>query len=150
GARLRPAPGSWGAGCKGLLDQRRHAALDRCHDRIGVEMLVGGDDGAGDLRALEQLAMILGDEVRADLLGDMQAAVIVLLGDADPLHGRMARCDLAAKQPDPAGADDGEPDAFCFPSHPLPPTISATAAGGAFDSGRSTGSLRSAERSAAV
>src|SRR5262249_11951106 len=94
--------------------------------------------------------MVLGDEVRADLLGDMQAAVMVLLGDADPLHRRMARCDLAAKQSDPAGADDGEPDAFCLPPHRLPPTISATAESAAFDSGSSTGSLRSAGRSAAV
>src|SRR5215475_11352821 len=127
-----------------------HAALDRGHDRIDVEMLVGGDDGAGALRALEQLAKILGDEVGADLFRDMQAAVMVLLGDADPLHGRMARCDFAAKQSDPAGADDGEPDAFWLSSHRLPPTISATAESAAFDSGRSIGSLRSAERSAAV
>ena len=115
-----------------------------------MEMLIGGDDGAGDLRALEQLAKILGDEVGADLFSDMQAAVMVLLGDADPLHGWMARCDFAAKQSDPAGADDGEPDAFRLSPHRLPPTISATAESAAFDSGRSTGSLRSAERSAAV
>src|SRR5262249_57413462 len=119
------------------------------HDRIDVEMLVGCDDGAGDLRALEQFAMILGDEVGADLLGDMQAAVMVLLGDADPLHGRMACRDLAAKQSHPAGADDGEPDAFYLPSHRLPPTISATAESAAFDSGRPTGSFRSPAGSAA-
>jgi len=150
GDRLEHARGFAEIGRKRLLDQHRHAALDRGHDRIDVEMLVGGDDGAGDLRALEQLAQILGDEVGADLFRDMQAAVMVLLGDADPLHGRMARCDFAAKQSDPAGADDGEPDAFWLSSHRLPPTISATAESAAFDSGRSTGSLRSAERSAAV
>src|SRR5262245_65448089 len=113
-------------------------------------MLVGGDDGASRLRTLEQLAVILGDEVGADLLRDVQAAVMVLLGDADPLHSRMARRDLAAKESDPAGADDGETDAFRLSSHRLPPTISATAESAAFDSGSSTGSLRSAERSAAV
>src|SRR5262249_16606681 len=112
--------------------------------------LVGGDNGAGDLRALEQLAQILGDEVGADLFRDMQAAVMVLLGNADPLHGRMARCDFAAKQSDPAAPHDAQPDALP-PSPPrLPPTISATGEGAAFDSGRSIGSLRSAERSAAV
>src|SRR5262249_8111557 len=115
-----------------------------------MEMLVGGDDGAGDLRALEQLAKILGDEVGADRFRHVQAAVMVLLGDADPLHGRMARCDFAAKQSDPAGADDGEPDASWLSPHRLPPAISASAESAAFDSGRSTGSLRSAERSAAV
>src|ERR1700757_643687 len=150
GDRFEHARGLSEIGRERLLDQHRHAAFDRGHERIDVEMFVGGDDGAGDFRALEQLAMILSDEVGADLLGDVQAAVMVLFGDADPLHGWMARCDLAAKQPDPAGADDGESDAFCLPSHRLPPTISATAESAAFDSGKSTGSLRSAERSAAV
>src|SRR5262249_56013840 len=120
-------------------------ALDRGHDRIDVEMLVGGDDGAGDLRALEQLAKILGDEVGADLFRDMQAAVMVLLSDADPLHGRMARCDFAARQSDPAAAADGDPDAFWLSSHRLPPTISATAESAAFDSGRAARPLRAAE-----
>src|SRR5207248_5902386 len=133
-----------------LLDQHRHAALARRQDRLDVEMLVGGDDGAGDLGPLKELAVILGDEVGADLLRDVEAAVVVLLGDADPLHRGVARRDLAAEQADPSGADDGEPDAFGLPSHRLPPAISATAESAAFDSGRSTGSLRSAERSAAV
>src|SRR5262245_10787392 len=106
--------------------------------------------GAGHLRPLEELAMVVGDEIGADLLGNVEPAVVVLLGDADPLHRRVPRRHLAAEQPDAAGADDGEPDAFRLPSHRLPPAISATADSAAFDSGRSTGSLRSAERSAAV
>ena len=49
------------------------------------------------------------------------------------------------------GADDGEPDALGLASaHRRAPAISATADSVAFDSGRSIGSLRSAERSAAV
>src|SRR4029450_3599561 len=91
--------------------------------------------------------MVVGDEIGADLLRYVEPAVVVLLGDTDPLHRRMARRHLAAEQPDPAGADDGEPDALCLSSHRLPPAISATAESAAFDSGRSTGSLRSAERS---
>ena len=116
-----------------------------------MQMLVGGDDDAGDLGTFEQLAVVLGDEVGADLFRDIKPAVVVLLGDADPLHRRMARRDLAAEQPDPPGADDGEPDALGLASaHRRAPAISATADSVAFDSGRSIGSLRSAERSAAV
>ena len=151
GDRLEHARGLAEIGGERLLDQHRHAALDAAQDRIDVQVLVGGDDDAGDFRALEQLAIVLGDEVGADLFRNVKAAVVVLLGDADPLHRRMACRDLAAKQPDPAGADDGEPDALGLPpAHRRAPAISATAESVAFDSGRSTGSLRSAERSAAV
>ncbi len=55
--------------------------------------------------------MIGGDEVGADPGGDRLAAVVVALGDADPLDRRMARRHLAAKQPDPARPHDRQPDA---------------------------------------
>ena len=58
GDRLEHARGFAEIGRERLLDQHRHAALDRRHDRIDVQVLVGGDDGAGHLRALEQLAVI--------------------------------------------------------------------------------------------
>ena len=115
-----------------------------------MQVLVGGDDDAGDLRPLEQLAVVLRDEVGADLLRDVEAAIVVLLGDADPFHGGMARRHLAAEQADPAGADDGKPDLLRLKPHRLAPTISATCESDSFDNGRSTGALRSAERSAAV
>jgi hypothetical protein len=115
-----------------------------------MEVLVGGDDGAGDFRTPQQLPMVLRDEIGAYLLRDIKAAIVILLRDADPLYGRMARRDLAAKQPDPAGTYDGKPDAFRLRSHALAPAISATAESDSFDNGRSTGALRSAERSAAV
>ena len=74
-------------------------------------MLVGRDDRAGRLRSRQQLAVIGGDEVGADPGSDRFAAVVVALSDADPLHRWVPRRDLAAKQPDPARPDDGEPDA---------------------------------------
>src|SRR6185437_10309587 len=56
----------------------------------------------------EQLAVIGGDEVGIDLARDQVAAVGVLLRDADPLDRRIPCRDLAAKQADAPGADDGE------------------------------------------
>ena len=65
----------------------------------------------------------------------------------------MARRDLAAKQPDAAAADDRKPDAFglisLMPASGLA-LISATADSAWLVSGRSTGSPRSADRSAAI
>ncbi len=150
GDRLEHARGFAEVGGERLLDQHGNAALDRAHDRIDVEMLVGGDDDAGHLRPLEQLAVVLRHEVGADLLGDIEAAVVVLLRDPDPLHRRMARRDLAAKQADPAGANDGKADVCGLPPHRFAPTISAICDSDWFESGRSTGALISAERSAAV
>ena len=75
-------------------------------------MLVGGDDRAGDFRPLEQFDVALGDEIGADLGRDLAGAVGVLLGEPDPFDRGMAVRDLAAEQPDPAAADDGEPDAL--------------------------------------
>src|SRR5262249_10593030 len=101
----------------------------------------------------------LRDEIGADPGRHLAGAVWVLLGKPDPFHRRMAVGHLAAEQPDPATADDGEPDVLGFRSHVFAATLSplrnlalksATAAMVSLVSGRSTGSLRSADRSAAV
>src|SRR5207244_6348807 len=106
---------------------------------------------AGDFRAAQQFAVIGGDEIGADARGHVAAAVGVELGDADPLDRRMACRHLAAKQPDATGADDCQADAFCrFPHARHLALISATAESAWFDSGRSTGSPRSADKSAAM
>jgi hypothetical protein len=77
-----------------------------------MQMLVGGDDDRGHFRPLEQLAEIAGEEIGADLLRHLLGARGPGLGDADPIDLRVPRGDLAAEQTDPAGADDGKPDAF--------------------------------------
>ena len=82
-----------------------------------MQMLVGGDDGAGHLRPLDQFDMALRDEIGADLRRDVAGAVRVLLGKPDPLHRRMAVRHLAAEQPDPSAADDREPDVGGLGSH---------------------------------
>ena len=76
-----------------------------------MKVLVGANDRAGRLRPRQQLAMIGGDEVGADLRRDRFAAVVVELGDADPLDRRMARRHLATEQADPSRPHDREPDA---------------------------------------
>ena len=107
-----------------LLDQHRQPALDRHHDRIDVQMLVGGDNGAGHFRPLEQFDMALRHEVGADFLPDFAGAIRVLFGEADPFDRRMARRHLAAEQPDASAADDGEADPFCITTaHRPPPTL---------------------------
>ena len=111
-------------------------------------MLVGGDDGAGHFRPLEQFDVALRDEIGADLGRDFAGAVGVLFGKPDPLDRRMARRHLAAEQADAAAADDGEADAFGRFLHcglapdrffslnsAIPEIVSLV-------SGRSTGSLR--------
>src|SRR5258708_729124 len=78
-------------------------------------MLVGRDDDRGDFRPRDERAEIAGDEIGADLLRDLVGARGPGLGEPDPIDLRVPRGDLAAEQADPAGADDGEPDAFrCF------------------------------------
>ena len=156
--RLQHLGGLREVGRERLLDQQRNAALDRGHDRIDVQVLVGRDDRAGDLRPLQQLDVALRDEIGADPRRDFAGAVRVLLGKPDPFHRRMAVRHLAAEQPDPAAADDGEPDFCGLRSHfciaGLSPALyrafrSAIAAIVSLVSGRFTGSPRSAERSAA-
>ena len=103
-----------------LLDQQRNAALGRREDRLDVQMLVGRDDGAGDLGAPQQLDVALRHEIGADLRRDLAGAVRVLLGEPDPLHRRMTVRDLAAEQPDAAAADDRETELFGLRSHGCP------------------------------
>ena len=66
---------------------------------------------------LMQFDVALRDEIGADLGRDLAGAVRVLLGKPDPLHRRMAVRHLAAEQPDPPAADDGEPDVGGLGSH---------------------------------
>ena len=115
-----------------------------------MEMLVGRNDGAGDFRPSEELAVVLRDEIDADLFRDIEPAVVIPLGNPDPLHRRMACSDLAAKQSHATRPDNRKADAFRLSLHALAPIISATAESDSFESGRSTGALRCAERSAAV
>ena len=85
-----------------------------------MEVLVGRDDGAGDLRSAQQFAMIGGGEIGANPGRHLPDAVRVLLRKPDPFDRGMARRDLAAKQADPAAADDREPDALGGLFHRLP------------------------------
>ena len=142
-------------GGEGLLNQHRHATLDRGQDRLDMQMLVGSNDGAGDFRSRQQLAMAGGDEIGADARRDVAAAIVIELGDADPLHRRMARRHLAAEQADAAAADDGKADALGVSFHTFSPArffafSSAMPEIVSLLSGRSIGALRSAERSAAL
>ena len=117
GDRLEHARGLGEVGGERLLDQHRHAALDRGQHRLDMQMLVGGDDGASDFRPRQQLAMAGGDEIGADARTDVAAAIVIKLGDADPFHRGVARRHFAAEQADAAGADNGEAYAFCTFSH---------------------------------
>jgi hypothetical protein len=48
-------------------------------------------------------------------------AIRVLLGEADPVDGQVARRNLAAKKADPPTPDDGKPDTIgCLRAHALP------------------------------
>ena len=105
-----------------LLDQHRNAALDGGHDRIDMKMFVGRDDDGVHFGTPQQFAIIGGDEIGADLVGDQLGACRVLLGDADPVDGRVARRDFAAEQADTAGADDREADALSLLSQVLAST----------------------------
>jgi hypothetical protein len=155
GDRVEHAGGLREIGGERFFDQHRHAALDRGQHRLDVQVLVGGDDRAGDFRPRQQLAVTGGDEIGADAGCDVAAAIVIELGDADPFDRGMARRHFAAEQADAAGADNGKPDAlgaflhtfnparFLALSSAMPEIVSLV-------SGRSTGALRSADRSAAL
>src|SRR5512139_239588 len=99
--------------------------------------------------------MALGNEIGADPRPDFAGTVGVFLSQADPFNSRVARRHFAAEQAHAAAADDREADAFGGFLHWFTPARifclnSAMAEIVSFVSGRSTGSLRSAERSAAL
>ncbi|HSU77323.1 MAG TPA: hypothetical protein VLI89_09635, partial [Burkholderiales bacterium] len=52
------------------------------------------------------------NELGLALGADPLRAIGLQIGHADPVDGRVARGDLAAKEPDAPGADDGEADAL--------------------------------------
>src|SRR5580704_7209001 len=113
-----------------------------------MQVLVGGDDRRGHFRARQQLAMIGGDKIGADARGNIAAAIVIELGNADPFHRRMARRHLAAEQADAPRADDGETDALGVLFHTFSPArflclSSAIPEMVSLVSGRSIGSLRS-------
>src|SRR4051794_5238286 len=119
-----------------------------------MQVLVGADDGGGDLRPLQQIEVALGDEIRADFAGDFAGAVGVFLCNPDPSHRRMACRDLATKQSDAAAADDSEANVLgafhVFRPARFLTLSSAIAEIDSLVSGRSTGSPRSADKSAAL
>src|SRR5262249_29652417 len=104
-----------------LLDQHRHAALNRGQDRIDVQVLVGGNDRAGHFRAAQQLAVALRHEVGADLRRHLSGPVRVLLGEPDPFHRRVPVGHLAAQEAYAAAADDRKADIFRRGPHTLSP-----------------------------
>ena len=119
-----------------------------------MQMFVGCDDRAGDFGALEQFDMTLRDEVRADFGCDIAGPIRVLLGKSDPFDSGMPVRDLAAEQPDASAADDRKPEFFRLRSHVFNPARifclnSAICEMVWLVRGRSTGSLRSADKSAA-
>ncbi len=115
---LEHARGLGEIGGERLLDQHRHAALHRRQDGIDMQMLVGRDQGGGDLRPAHELAVIGGDEIGPDPARHVGAAVGILLGDTDPFDRGVARRHLAAEQPDPARPHDREPDSLDRLLHP--------------------------------
>src|SRR5437660_401921 len=94
-------------------------------------------------------------EIGANARGDVAAAIVIKFGNADPFHRRMARRRLAAEQPDAAGADNRKTHALGVLLHTFKPArfrclSSAMPEIVSLVSGRSTGALRSADKSAAL
>ena len=115
-----------------------------------MKMLVGGDDRRRDLGSCEQLAIIGGNEIGADFVGDEAQSIRLDLGESDEVDLGMPRCDLSAKQSDSAGADDGNTDALRILFHRLCTPYATARTFLASASGIDTGWLVSAERSAAM
>src|SRR5205814_485215 len=95
-----------------LVDQESQLALEHGEDGIDVKVLVGRDDRSRHLRAREELAVVVGHEVRADFFPDELRAIGLDLGEADKVDLRVTRGDFAAEQTDPPSSDDGEADAL--------------------------------------
>ena len=111
-----------------------------------MQVLVGRDDRRGDFGSREQLPIVGRDEIGANLRGDLLRTVRLDLRQSDEVDLRVSRGDFSADQSDPAAADDGQPDTLgVFLRH------QATARTFfASDSGSATGSLLSADKSAAM
>src|SRR5262249_55076005 len=112
-------------------------------------------DGGGHTGRFEYLNVCLLNKNRADLGAHLPRAVRVLFGEPDPLNGRMARRNFAAEQAYTATADNGEANTLGRFLHWFTPARnlclnSAMAEIVSLVSGKSTGSFRSAERSAAL
>ena len=115
-----------------------------------MQMLVCSDDRRRHFRPREQLAVIGGHEIGADLLRNELGAIRLDLGESDEVDLGMPRCDLSAKQSDSAGADDGNTDALRILFHRLCTPYATARTFLASASGIDTGWLVSAERSAAM
>src|SRR5262245_1761047 len=99
--------------------------------------------------------MALRNEIRVDPGAHLAGAVRVLFGKTDPFDCGMAGRHLAAEQAHAAASDDRKSDTPGRLFHWFTPARifclnSAMAEIVSFDSGRSTGSFRSADRSAAL
>src|SRR5512136_2102077 len=99
--------------------------------------------------------MTLRDKIRLDLRTDFASTVWIFFGEPDPLDGRMARRHLAAEQSDATATNDREAHSLGRFLHWFTPARifclnSAIAEIVSLVSGRSTGSFRSADRSAAL
>ena len=90
-----------------------------------MKMLVGGDDRRRHLGSREQLAIIGGHEIGAELVGDEFGPIRLDLRESDEVDLWMSRRDFSTKQPDPAGADNGQTDALGIFFHRR--TLQATA-----------------------
>ena len=99
-------------GSERFLDQHGQLALQRRHDRIDVQVLVGRNHRGGHFGPLEEFVEVGGDEIRADLLGHELCALRVLLRDADPIDLGVASGEFTANQADASRADDRKSDAF--------------------------------------
>src|SRR6185295_7365812 len=101
-----------------------------------MQVLVGGNNCRRQFLSFEQRMKIFGDEIGVHLRRDEITPVLSKVANADEIHQRMARGDLAAKESDPSRADYREADALrIFLGH---------------GSGSVTGALLSADWSAAM
>src|SRR6185437_11207055 len=99
--------------------------------------------------------MALRNKIGVDLRRDFSGAIRVFLGEADPFYRRVARRHFAAEQTDTPATDDGEADILGGIFHMLSPARFFTLSSAmpeivSLVNGRSTGSLRSADKSAAL
>src|SRR5262249_55047142 len=124
-------------------------------NRINVQVLVRAYNRGGHLGPLEQLNVTLRNKIRADLGAHLPGAVRGLFGETDPLNGRMASRNLAAEHDYTAAAAHVDGNTLGRFLHWFTPARnlclnSAMAEIVSLVSGKSAGSFRSAERSAAL
>ena len=120
--RLQHPGGVPGIGRQRLFDEQIEPALAGGQQRADMGVLVGRDDRRRDLRALQQLVVVGGEEIGLGVLGKPLTDLRVGVAQAEPADAGIVPRQLRPDAADRAAADNGQADLLSLWFHILPLT----------------------------